>query len=57
VRFSVCSIPSSIGNCWIDNLRPGGALRWKAEDRRLERSGNVMWQADISKVVAPACVG
>jgi hypothetical protein len=31
VRFSVCSISSSIDNCWIDNLRTGGALRWKVE--------------------------
>jgi hypothetical protein len=23
---------SSVGNCWImDNLRPGGALRWKVK--------------------------
>jgi hypothetical protein len=29
----------------FDNLRPGGALRWKAEDRRLGRSGSVMWKA------------
>jgi hypothetical protein len=25
------------------NLRLGGALRWKAEDRRLERLGSVIW--------------
>jgi hypothetical protein len=31
VRFRVCSISSSIGNYWIDILRPGGALRWKVE--------------------------
>jgi hypothetical protein len=39
------------------NLRPGGAFRWKVEDRRLERSGSVMFQASTSKVVAPAYVG
>jgi hypothetical protein len=39
------------------NLRPGRALRWKAEDYRLERVGNVMWKAGTSKVVAPTCVG
>jgi hypothetical protein len=38
----------------LDNLRPGGALRWKAEGCRLGRSGNVMWKADTSKVVAPS---
>jgi hypothetical protein len=41
----------------LDNLRLGGALRWKAEDHRLGRLESVMWQADSSKVVAPACVG
>jgi hypothetical protein len=25
------------------NLRPGGALRWKAEDHRLERLGSMIW--------------
>jgi hypothetical protein len=39
------------------NPRPGRALRWKAEDHRLGRAGSVMWKADTSKVVAPACVG
>jgi hypothetical protein len=47
---------SSIGNYWMDNLRPGGALRWKADDHRLGRSGSVMWLAGTSKVVAQACV-
>jgi hypothetical protein len=56
-RFSGCSLFGSVGNDWMDNLRPGGALRWKVEDRRLGMSGSVMWQADTSKVVAPACVG
>jgi hypothetical protein len=37
----------------FDNLRPDGALRWKLEDHRLERSGSVMWQAGTSKVAAP----
>jgi hypothetical protein len=40
----------------LDNLRPGGALRWKVEGRRLGRSGSGMWKASTSKVVAPACV-
>jgi hypothetical protein len=39
------------------NLRLGGALRWKAEDRRLGRVGSVMWKAGTSKVVTPARVG
>jgi hypothetical protein len=56
VRFRVCSLSRSIGNCWIDNLRSSGALKWKVEDRRLGRSGSVMWQAGTSKVAAPACV-
>jgi hypothetical protein len=34
----------------------GGALRWKVEDRRLERSRSVMWQVSTSKAVAPTCV-
>jgi hypothetical protein len=40
----------------LDNLRPGGALRWKAEDRRLGRSGSVLWKAGTSKIVAPTYV-
>jgi hypothetical protein len=40
----------------LDNLRPDGALRWKAEDRRLGRSGSVIWKAGTSKVVALVCV-
>jgi hypothetical protein len=38
------------------NLRPGGALRWKAEDCRLGRSGSVMWKVGTSKIVASTCV-
>jgi hypothetical protein len=56
MRFRVCPFFSSVGNDWIDNLRPGGALRWKAKDCRLGRSGSVMWQVSTSKVVAPAYV-
>jgi hypothetical protein len=41
----------------FDNLRPGGALRWKVEDCRLGWSGSVMWQDGTSKVVCLACVG
>jgi hypothetical protein len=37
----------------LDNLRMGGAFRWKTEDRRLERSKNVMWKASTSKVISP----
>jgi hypothetical protein len=43
-------------NVWLVNLRPGGALSWKVEDRWLGRARSVMWQAGTSKVVAPACV-
>jgi acetyl-CoA carboxylase beta subunit len=25
-RFRVYSLSSLIGNCWMDNLRPGGAI-------------------------------
>jgi hypothetical protein len=39
------------------NLRPGGALGWKADDRQLGRVGSVLWKADASKVVAPIYVG
>jgi hypothetical protein len=38
----------------LDNLRPGRALRWKAENRRLGRSGSVMWKVGTFKVVAPS---
>jgi hypothetical protein len=57
MRFRVCSLSSSICNCWMDNLRPGGALRCKVEDHRLGRSGSGLWQAGTSKVVAPTCLG
>jgi hypothetical protein len=33
----------------MDKLRPGKAFRWKVEDRRLGRSGSVMWQVGTSK--------
>jgi hypothetical protein len=56
MRFRICSISSSIGNYWMDNLRPGGTLRWKVEDHRLGRSGSVMWQVSTFNVVAPVCV-
>jgi hypothetical protein len=55
MRFRVCSLFSSAGNDWMDNLRPGGALRWKVETQ-LERSGSVIWQVSTSKVVAPTYV-
>jgi hypothetical protein len=57
VRFRGCSLFSLVGNGWMVNLKSGGALRWKAEDRRLEKAGRAMWQASTSKVVAPASVG
>jgi hypothetical protein len=57
MRFRVCSLSRSIGNYWMDNLRSGGALRWKVEDPQLGRSGSVMWQAGTSKIVSPAYVG
>jgi hypothetical protein len=56
MRFRICSISSSIGNYWMDNLRLGGTLRWKVEDHRLGRSGSVMWQVSTFNVVAPVCV-
>jgi hypothetical protein len=31
VRFRVYSFFSSVDNDWMDNLRPGGALRWKVK--------------------------
>jgi hypothetical protein len=39
------------------NLRLDGAIRWKVEDHRLGRLGNVMWKTGTSKVVGPICVG
>jgi hypothetical protein len=56
MRFRVCSLSSSIYNCWMDNLRSSGALRWKVEDRQLGRPGSGLWQAGTSMVVALACV-
>jgi hypothetical protein len=41
----------------LDNWRPGGTLRWKAEGRRLERLGSVMCKIGTFKIIAPACVG
>jgi hypothetical protein len=31
VRFRICFLFSSIGNYWMDNLRPGGAIRGSVE--------------------------
>jgi hypothetical protein len=46
-----------VGNGWMVNLRPGGALRWKVEDHWLGRVGRVLWKVSTSKVVAPICIG
>jgi hypothetical protein len=46
-----------VGNGWMVNLRPGGALRWKVEDHWLGRTGRVLWKVSTSKVVAPICIG
>jgi hypothetical protein len=54
IGFLLSSLEGSCGT--LVKWRPGGALRWKAEDRRLGRAGRVMWKAGTSKVVAPACV-
>jgi hypothetical protein len=43
VRFSVCSSLVQFGIVGLINVRPGGTLRWKVEDRRLGRSGSVIW--------------
>jgi hypothetical protein len=53
VRFKIYSLSRSIDNCWMFNLRPGGALGWKVEVCRLGRSGSVMWRARTYKVVPP----
>jgi hypothetical protein len=50
-RFRICSSLIQFVIVVKVNLRPGGALRWKVEDRRLGRSGSVMLQAGTSKVV------
>jgi hypothetical protein len=55
-RFRVCSLLFLVGNCWMVNLRSGGAIRWKTEDRRLGRVGRVLWKADTSNVIDPAYV-
>jgi hypothetical protein len=57
VRFRVCSLSRPASDSLMFNLGPGGVLRWKVEDHQLRRSGNNMWQAGTSKVVAPTCVG
>jgi hypothetical protein len=31
MRFRVCSLSSSFDNCWMDNLRSGGAIRGISE--------------------------
>jgi hypothetical protein len=56
VRVRVCPLSSSIGNCWMDNLRLGGALRWKVETASWDGWEVVRGKADTFKVVAPACV-
>jgi hypothetical protein len=43
VRFRVCSSLVQFVIVVKVNLRPGRAFRWKVEDRRLGRSGSVMW--------------
>jgi hypothetical protein len=57
MRLGCLFLFSSVGNCWMFNLRSGGTLRWKAEDRQLGRSGIVMWKVDTSKILAPVYVG
>jgi hypothetical protein len=42
MRFRVCFLFRSVGNVEMVNLRPAGALRWKAEDHRFGRAGSVM---------------
>jgi hypothetical protein len=41
---------------WL-NWKLDGALRWKGEDRRLERLESGVWKAGTFKVVAPTYVG
>jgi hypothetical protein len=38
-RFGVCSLSSSIGNCWMDNLRLGGSIRGISGTLRREGQG------------------
>jgi hypothetical protein len=38
-EIRVCSFFSSVGNCWMIKLRPGGALRWKVETASWEGHG------------------
>jgi hypothetical protein len=40
---------------WI-NWRPSETLRWKWEDRRLERSESGVWNVGTFKAVAPTCI-
>jgi hypothetical protein len=37
----------------IINWRPGGTLKWKAEDHWLGREESVIWKVGPSKIVAP----
>jgi hypothetical protein len=53
MRFRVWCPFNLVENVELDNLRPGRALRWKAEDRQLGWSESVKWQASTPKVVAP----
>jgi hypothetical protein len=57
--MDICSLNlnfSLVGKTWL-NWRSGGALRWKGEDRQMERSGSGMWKVSTFKVVASYCVG
>jgi hypothetical protein len=41
VRVRACSLSTSSYNCWMDNLRPGGAIRWKVKTAGWEGRGVV----------------
>jgi hypothetical protein len=48
MRFRVCSLFSSIGNYWMDNLRPGGAIRGISGTLRREGRGEWCGYSEIS---------
>jgi hypothetical protein len=41
VRVRACSLSTSSYNCWMDNLRPDGAIMWKVKTASWEGRGVV----------------
>jgi hypothetical protein len=48
VRFRVCSLSSSIGNCWMDILRPDEAIRGISGALGREKRGECCSYSEVS---------